>query len=112
MLPSQQTVDSADVLAKERNNMNRLQEIMIRWSMHRVGLHTDIQKMYNCVKLKESDWCFQRYIWQAELDAQKLPEEKVIKTLIYGVRSSGNLSERSIVKLPDCLKMSILTSIS
>ena len=64
--------------------------------MHRVGLHTDIQKMYNCVKLKELDWCFQRYIWQAELDAQKLPEEKVIKTLIYGVRSSGNLSERSI----------------
>ena len=85
-----------DVLAKGSNNMNCLQEIMIRWSMHRVRLHTDIQKMYNCVKLKESDWCFQRYIWQAELDAQKLPEEEVIKTFIYGVRSSGNLSERSI----------------
>ena len=48
-----------DVLAKGRNNMNKLQEIVISWGMHQVGLHTDIQKMYNCVRLKESDWCFQ-----------------------------------------------------
>ena len=76
--------------------MNKLQEIVIRWGMHQVGLHTDIQKMYNCVRLKESDWCFQRYVWQEELDITKIPEEKVIMTLIYGVRSSGNLLERSI----------------
>ena len=64
-----------------------------------VNAQSDCMLIYRrckTVKLKESDWCFQRYIWQAELDAQKLPEVKVIKTLIYGVRSSGNLSERSI----------------
>ena len=33
-----------DLLAKGKNNMNRLQDIMIRWSTHRVGFHTDIQK--------------------------------------------------------------------
>ena len=33
-----------DTLAKGKNNMNRLQEILIRWSMHRYGFHTDVQK--------------------------------------------------------------------
>ena len=29
-------------------------------------------------------------IWQKDLDPRKLPEEEVVKTLIYGVKSSGN----------------------
>ena len=52
--------------------------------------------MYNTVKLLEKDWCFQRYIWQENLDSMKIPEEKVIKTLIYGVKSSGNQAERGL----------------
>ena len=79
-----------DLLAKGRNNMNKLQEIMIRWLTYQVAFHTDVQKMYNTVKLKEEDWCYQRYIWQDNLDPTKIPQEKVIQTLIYGVRSSGN----------------------
>ena len=79
-----------DILAKGRNELNKLQEILIRWSMHRVALHTDISKMYNTVQLKQSEWCYQRYIWNEDLNPDKIPEEKVIKTLIYGVRSSGN----------------------
>ena len=85
-----------DLLAKGRNNMNKLQEIFIRWSTHQVAFHTDVQKMYNSVKLKEEDWCYQRYIWQGELDPSQIPEEKVIKTIIYGVRSSGNQAERGL----------------
>ena len=39
-----------NILAKKgSNNMNILQEIFIRWSMHAVAFHTDVQKMYNCV---------------------------------------------------------------
>ena len=52
--------------------------------------------MYNTVQLREEHWCFQRYIWQNELDNRKIPEEKIIKTLIYGVKSSGNQSEREL----------------
>ncbi|XP_066920339.1 uncharacterized protein [Clytia hemisphaerica] len=52
--------------------------------------------MYNTVKLKEEHWCLQRYIWQENLDREHLPEEKIIKTLIYGVKSSGNQSERAL----------------
>ena len=52
--------------------------------------------MYNTVQLLEEHWCFQRYIWQNEIGKRKIPEEKVIKTLIYGVNSSGNQSESEL----------------
>ena len=82
-----------DLLAKGRNNMNKLQEILLRWMTHKTAFHTDIQKMYNSVKLVQEHWCFQRYIWSENLDPGIIPDEKVIKTLIYGIRSSGNQAE-------------------
>lgn len=33
--------------------MNKLVEIVIRWSKHRIGFHTDIKKMYNTVQLRQ-----------------------------------------------------------
>ena len=94
--PTSSSYSLNDIIAKGRNSMNKLIEIVIRWSIYPVGLHTDIQKMYNSVRLIEDDWCFQRYVWQDELDENKIPEEKVIKTLIYGVKSSGNQAERGL----------------
>ena len=44
-----------DVLAKGRNNMNKFVEIVIRWYIHKVAFHTDIQKMYNSIKLHEQN---------------------------------------------------------
>ena len=94
--PTSSGVSLNDILAKGKNNMNKLVEIVIRWSSQKAVFHTDIKKMYNSVQLREEHWCLQRYIWQNELDKGKLPEEKVIKTLIYGIRSSGNQSERGL----------------
>ena len=51
-----------DLIAEGRKNMNRLQDKMLRWSLHKVGFHTD-KKMYNSIKLCENHWCYQRYIW-------------------------------------------------
>ena len=73
--------------------MNRLVELVLRWMTYQVTFHTDIQKMYDSIKLRQEDWCYQRYIWQQDLDPSKIPDEKVIKTLIYSVRSSGNQAE-------------------
>ena len=50
--------------------------------MYRFGFHTDIQKMYNAVRLVEDDWCYQLYFWDDELDPEREPRVKVIKTLI------------------------------
>eukprot|EP00794_Sanderia_malayensis_P002417 gene2417-biopygen1303 len=91
-----------DLLAKGQNKLNKLQEILIRWSAHRIGIHTDVRKMYNTIRLDEQYWHFQRYIWQNDLDPAKIPKEKVIKTLIYGIHSSGNQAEcglRSVAQL-------------
>eukprot|EP00794_Sanderia_malayensis_P006911 gene6911-biopygen5645 len=93
-----------DLLAKGRNNMNKLIEIFIRWRSHHIGIHTDVSKMYNSVQLDESQWCLQRYLWEDNLDPSKPPEEKVIKTLIYGIKSSGNQSERALRQTANIFK--------
>ena len=84
------------LVAKGRNNMNKLVEIVIRWLVRRCAFHTDVQKMYNAVRLDEEHWCYQLYLWQNELNLDLEPRTKVVKTLIYGVRSSGNQAERGI----------------
>ena len=95
-LPTETGFSLNDILAKGRNNMNLLVEIFIRWRSHLFAFHSDVQKMYNTVKLQEEDWSLQRYIWHQNLDPKCIPQEKVIKTLIYGVKSSGNQAERGL----------------
>ena len=93
-----------DLLAKGRNNMNKLVQIAIRWTMHLHGYHTDIQKMYNTIRLNSHHWCYQLYLWDDTLDPRKKPRWKVIKTLIYGVRSSGNQAERGLRRTAELQK--------
>ena len=64
------------MLAQGKNNMDKLVKIVIRWSTHKTGFHTDVTKMYNTVQLREEYWLFQRYIWQNELDNRKIPKRK------------------------------------
>ena len=103
-MPTESKVSLNDILAKGKNNMNMLVEIMIRWRCQVYAFHTDVQKMYNTVQLHENDWCLQRYIWQEDLDPRCIPEEKVIETLIYGVKSSGNQAERGLRMTADVSK--------
>ena len=55
------------------NSMNKLFEILIRWTVYKHAFHTDIAKI--CPSGR-----------------------KVIKTLIYGVQSSSNLAEYGLGK--------------
>ena len=81
------------LLAKGVNGMNNLVQILIRWTCKPFVFHTDIQKMYNAVHLDKNHWRYQMYLWDDNLNLQVQPRWKVIKTLIYGVRSSGNQAE-------------------
>ena len=103
--PTRSGTSLNDILAKGTNNLNKLQEILLRWSIRRVGLHTDVSKMYNTIKLDPIHWPFQRYIWQDDLEPTKIPRQKVIKTLIYGVRSSGNQAVQGLRQIADIHKM-------
>ena len=79
-----------EILPKGVNNMNKLIVILLRWSIRKCGFHCDIQKMYNSIRLDKRHWCYQLYLWHPNLDPNEEPRWKVIKTLIYGVISSGN----------------------
>ena len=85
-----------DLLPKGRNNLNKLVQIFIRWTSQVCAFHTDIQKMYNAIKLNPEHWCFQLFLWDNELSLNKKPTTHVIKTLIYGVKTSGNQAERAL----------------
>ena len=60
--------------------------------------------MYNTIRLAEEHWYYQLYLWQDNLDQDEPPRDKVIKTLIYGVKSSGNQAERGIRETGNLLK--------
>ena len=92
------------ILAKGNINLNKLQEIMIRFQILPVGIHSDVSKMYNTVKLHRDYWALQRYPWQEELDPTKISNEKIIKTLIYGIKSSGNQSEFALRRISEMNK--------
>ena len=102
--PTESQKSLNDLLAKGKNNMNSLLDIFLRWRTHLHAYHTDVMKMYNSVLLNENHWCFQRYIWQEHLDRKCIPEEKIIKTLIYGIKSSGNQAITAIRMIVDKYK--------
>ena len=92
------------LLAKGASSLNNLQSILIRWSSYPHAFHTDVQKMYNRVLLDQAHWCYQMYLFSENLDVNDHPEWKVIKTLIYGVRPSGNLAECALRRTVELTK--------
>ena len=49
--PTASGTSLSDILAKGKNNMRKLVEIVIHWSTHKISFHTDAKKMYNTVQL-------------------------------------------------------------
>ena len=105
---SQSTFDGCSLnslLAKGVNNMNSMIAILIRWVVHRNVYHTDVAKMYNRVLLDEVHWQYQLYYWDEQLRPGVKPVMKVIKTLIYGVKPSGQLAEVALRKTAELTKI-------
>ena len=84
--------------------MNKLVELGIRWELRVRAFHTDDCKMYNTIHLEEDHWCYQLYLWDDDLDANNEPRVTVIKTLISGVKPSGNQAERAIRETGNLMK--------
>ena len=103
-MPTDSGYSLNDILAKGRKTLNSLLEIFLKWRTHRVAFHSDVQKMYNAVKLKSAFWCLQRFLFEPSLDPSSEPWEGVIKTLIYGVKSSGNQAEQGLRLTADLFK--------
>lgn len=89
------------ILAKGQNKLSRLLNLLIRFRSKEYAVTGDISMAYNGVKLRPEDYRFQRYLWREDLDQGNPVEEMVVKTLIYGVRSSGNQTIAGFNKLAD-----------
>ena len=85
-----------DLLAKGIKSLNPLQQIFIAFRCRIIAIHTDLKKMYNTIKLRPEHWTYQRYWWHPTLDPNEPPEPKTVKTIIYGVTSSGNQAEYAL----------------
>ena len=56
--PSSYSVN--DILAKGRNNMNKLVEVFINFRVNAEAFHTDVEQMYPSIELDKEHWCLQR----------------------------------------------------
>ena len=63
--------------------------------------------MYNAVRLDKSHWRYQLSLLDDGLLEDHSPQWKVIKTLIYGVRSCGNLAECGLRRTAEKAEMNI-----
>ena len=60
-----------DVLAEGVNNMNMLLEFVLRWYVHKVGFHTDVQKLYNSVCLSREFLVLLTLFMERSFESQK-----------------------------------------
>ena len=67
------------------------------------GYHTDVRKMYNSIRMNKEFWKYQLYWWSSTLAPGDEPLIKVIKTVIYGVKCSGNQAERALRMLAEMM---------
>ena len=79
------------ILAKGQNRLSKLFHVLLKFRAGAEGFLADISMAYNNVWLKPEYLRFQLYLWKEGLDRNAPTEVFVIKTLIYGVRPSGNL---------------------
>ena len=90
-----------DVLAKGQNRINSLYHILLRFRLKPAAFTCDIRLAYNQIKLDPTQYKYQKFLWQSELDPDGPVAEYVIRTLIYGVRPVGNSLIAGFKKLCD-----------
>lgn len=93
-----------DCLAKGINCLNSLFEIALEWRTYKHAFSSDISKMFNSLKLKESEYKYSLYLFSPTLDPSEKPEIHVITTVFYGFRSAANQCTSALRKVSDLNK--------
>ena len=79
-----------NILAKGENKLAKIASILLRFRSKPSGFTCDVKMAYNQVKLDPSCYHYQIYLWKPDLDPSQPVVVMVVRTLIYGVKSSGN----------------------
>ena len=79
-------------LAKGQNMLATLYHLLIQFRLGGAAMTADVSMAYNAVRLRPEFFRFQKYLWVEDLVIGSAIIIMVILTLIYGVKSSGNLT--------------------
>ena len=94
------------ILAKGENRLSKLFHVLLKFRAGAEGFTADITMAYNNLWLKPEYLKYHLYLWKENLDEDAPTEVFVVRTLIYGVRPSGNLMLAGFKLLSDyCLDM-------
>ena len=88
-----------DCLAKGGNTLSKLLNLLFRFRSGAAALSADIMMCYNAIKLHPADYKYQKYLWCPDLSDPENIVVMIIKTLIYGVKPSGNLTIAAIKRI-------------
>lgn len=94
-----------NILAKGQNKLARIPSILLRFRRKRSAMTADVSMAYNGVQLHVEHYKYQRYLWKEELNPVNPTITMVVRTLIYGVRPSGNQTIAGFDKLSDYCKL-------
>ena len=90
-----------NVLAKGANTLSNLFTILLKFRLKLSGFCADVSMAYNGVRIDESHYKYQKYLFKEDLLDDNKIDIMVIKTLIYGVKPSGNITIAAFNKLAD-----------
>ena len=98
-----------NILAKGINQLATIANSVLRFRSGEGVFTCDVTMAYNGVDLDPSCYRYQQFLWKEDLNPENPVIVMIIKTLIYGVRSSGNqlhagfekLAEDTIKKFPE-----------
>lgn len=76
-----------------------IRDLITRWRQHKYCLVADIQKMYRCIKCRESDTDYQRILWR-ENNNEPIKEYRLL-TVTYGTSCAPYLAIRTLHQLCD-----------
>ena len=89
------------ILAKGENKLSKITDILLRFRSKPGAFTCDVKMAYNQVRLDPSCYHYQLYLWRTNLDLSQPVTVMVVKTLIYGVKSSGNQLFSGLEKVAD-----------
>ena len=89
------------ILPKGVNKLPKILHLLVRFASDKSAFCADVSMAYNSVKLMKEFYCFQKYLWKANLQPEDEVVDMVVATLIYGVKHAGNATTSGFEKTAD-----------
>ena len=90
-----------DVLAKGTNKLEKILALDINFRAGPYAFACDIRMAYNQIKLQPSDFRWHKYLWVDNLNPSNPIRTRIMRTIIYGVKPSGNQTAEGLEQVAD-----------